>query len=321
MENRRLGRTGLHVSALGLGTMTWGRETDAQDAAEQLRDFADAGGTLVDTAGSYADGASEEILGSLVGSTVHRDDLVICTKGGLRRTPHGTVVDASRRALLGDLDASLARLGTDHVDLFLVQAPDLGTPLDETVAALHHAVSSGRTRYVGLSNHSAWHTGYVAGRLSREDGATLAAVEVEHSLLARDLEHDVVPAAQALGLGILGWSALGRGVLTGKYRGGVPAGSRGASAQLAGFVEPYLDEGASSVVDALCTAAAGLGREPLEVAVAWVLGRSYLSSAVVGARTPAQLRAVLAADDLVLPPAVGQALDDVSAGERGSVYA
>lgn len=321
MENRRLGRTGLHVSALGLGTMTWGRETDAQDAAEQLRLFAEAGGTLVDTAGSYADGASEEILGSLVGSTVHRDDLVLCTKGGLRRTARGTVVDASRRALLSDLDASLARLGTDHVDLFLVQAPDLGTPLDETVAALAHAVTSGRTRYVGLSNHSAWHTGYVAGRLSHVDGATLAVVEVEHSLLARELEGDVVPAAQALGIGVVGWSALGRGVLTGKYRGGVPAGSRGASAHLAGFVEPYLGEAASSVVDAVCTAASGLGREPLEVALAWLLERDYLSSAVVGARTPAQLRAVLGAVDLDLPREVSLALDDVSAPDRDAARA
>lgn len=312
MEHRRLGRTGLHVSAIGLGTMTWGRETDAQDAAEQLRDFADAGGTLVDTAGSYADGASEEILGSLVGTVVHRDDVVLSTKGGLRRTPQGTVVDASRRALLGDLDASLSRLGTDHVDLFLVQAPDLGTPLDETVAALAHAVSSGRTRYVGLSNHSAWHTGYVAGRLAGGDGPGLAAVEAEHSLLAREVEHGVVPATQALGAGLLGWSALGRGVLTGKYRGTVPAGSRGASPHLAGFVEPYLSGAASSVVDALCTAATGLGRAPLEVALAWLLERSYLSSAIVGARTPGQLRESLAADGLELPSAVSQALDDVS---------
>ena len=321
MENRRLGRTGLHVSALGLGTMTWGRETDAQDAAEQLRDFTDAGGTLVDTAGSYADGASEEILGSLLGSAVHRDDLVLCTKGGLRQTARGTVVDSSRRALLTDLDASLARLGTDHVDLFLVQAPDLGTPLDETVDALSHAVTSGRALYVGLSNHGAWHTGYVAGRLSQVDGVTLAAVEVEHSLLARALEDDVVPAAQALGVGVIGWSALGRGVLTGKYRGGVPAGSRGASAQLAGFVKPYLGEAASSVVDAVCTAAAGLGREPLEVALAWLLERDYLGSAVVGARTPGQLRAALGAVDLVLPPAVSLALDDVSADDRESARA
>jgi aryl-alcohol dehydrogenase-like predicted oxidoreductase len=313
MEHRRLGRTGLHVSAIGLGTMTWGRETDAQDAAEQLSDFADAGGTLVDTAGSYADGGSEEILGSLVGSVVHRDDLVLATKGGLRRSPQGTVVDSSRRALLSDLDASLARLGTDHVDLFLVQAPDLGTPLDETVAALAHAVSSGRTRYVGLSNHSSWHTGYVAGRLAGSDGPGLAAVEVEHSLLAREVERSTVPASQALGVGVLGWSALGRGVLTGKYRGTVPPGSRGASAHLAGFVEPYLSGPASSVVDALCTAASGLGRAPLEVALAWLLERGYLSSAIVGARTPAQLREILGADGLELPSAVSQALDDVSA--------
>ena len=224
MELRRLGRTGLHVSALGLGTMTWGLDTDAQDAAQQLRDFTEAGGTFVDTAGSYADGASEEILGTLLRTEVDRDDVVVATKGGVRRTPAGTVVDSSRGALLTSLDASLRRLETDHVDLFLVQAPDPHTPFEETVSALRHMVSSGRARYVGLANHAGWHTGYAASALGSGGAggsvadAELAALEVEHSLLNRDCEQDLVPATQALGVGLLTWSALGRGVLTGKYR-------------------------------------------------------------------------------------------------------
>lgn len=314
MELRRLGRTGLHVSALGLGTMTWGLDTDAQDAAQQLQDFTAAGGTFVDTAGSYGDGASEEILGTLLGSVVDRDDVVVATKGGLRRTPGGTVVDSSRGALLTTLDASLRRLGTDHVDLFLVQAPDPHTPFEETVSALRHMVTSGRARYVGLANHAGWHTGYAAAALRSGGGggAELAALEVEHSLLNRDCEQDLVPATQALGVGLLTWSALGRGVLTGKYRRSLPADSRGASSHLSGFVEPYLDARGSAVVDAVCTAAAGLGRAPLEVALSWVLGRDYVSSAIVGARTPLQLRESLRSLDLVLPGAVAAALDEVS---------
>lgn len=312
MELRRLGRTGLHVSALGLGTMTWGRDTDAQDAGQQLRDFTEAGGTFVDTAGSYGDGASEEILGSLLGSLVDRDEVVVATKGGLRRTPGGMVVDSSRGALLSCLDASLRRLGTDHVDLFLVQAPDPHTPLEETVSALRHMVVSGRARYVGLANHAGWHTGYVAAALRSGADVELAALEVEHSLLNRECEQDLVPATQALGVGLLTWSALGRGVLTGKYRRSLPSDSRGASSQLSGFVEPYLDARGSAVVDAVCTAASGLGRAPLEVALAWVLGRTYVSSAIVGARTPVQLRESLRSLDLVLPGAVGAALDEVS---------
>lgn len=312
MELRRLGHTGLHVSALGLGTMTWGRDTDAQDAAQQLRDFRLAGGTFLDTAGSYVDGASEEILGGLLGSVVGRDEVVVATKGGLRRTRAGTVVDSSRGALLAAVDASLARLGTDHVDLFLVQAPDPHTPIEETVSALRHMVTTGRARYVGLANHAGWHTGYVAAALRNGREAELAALEVEHSLLNRDCEHDVVPATQALGVGLLTWSALGRGVLTGKYRRSLPANSRGASSQMSGFVEPYLDARGSAVVDAVCTAAAGLGQAPLEVALSWVLGRPYVSSAIVGARTPAQLRESLKALDLTLPGAVSAALDEVS---------
>ncbi|PFG33324.1 aldo/keto reductase [Sanguibacter antarcticus] len=312
MEQRRVGRTGLHVSLLGLGTMSWGLDTDAQDAGEQLRDFCEAGGTFVDTAASYSSGASEEIIGTLLGAVVGRDEVVLCTKGGIRATPSGRVVDASRGGLIGSLDASLKRLGTDHVDLYLVQAPDPHTPLEETVSAMRHIVTSGRARYVGLSNHTAWQTGFAAAMLPAHGDAELAAVEVEHSLLERAIERDVVPAVEALGTGLVAWSALGRGVLTGKYRRSLPADSRGASRHLAGFVEPYLDDRASSIVDAVCTAAHGLGRAPLEVALAWVLERPYVACALVGARTPAQLREALSALDLDLPHAVATALDDVS---------
>src|SRR5665647_1243858 len=269
MEERLLGTSGLRVSRLGLGTMTWSRDTDEHEAAEQLRDFVDAGGTLIDTAASYADGASEELLGSLLGTAVGRDEVLLCTKAGVRRTVRGGVVDASRGALLDSLDASLRRLGTDRVDLWLVQAPDPRTPIEETVSALRLAVTSGRTRYVGLSNHPGWQTARTATLLAPDPG--LAAVEVEYSLLERGIEREVVPAAAALGIGVLAWSPLGRGVLTGKYRRTVPADSR-------------------------ATAAEGLDRAPLEVALAWVLGRAQVASAVIGPRTTHQLHAALDVD-------------------------
>ncbi|MCL3861914.1 aldo/keto reductase [Actinotalea sp. K2] len=315
MEERLLGRTGLRVSALALGTMTWSRDTDEHEAAEQLRDFVDAGGTLLDTAASYADGEAEVLIGGLLRSTVHRDDVLLCTKAGVRQTASGGVVDASRGALLNSLDASLRRLGTDHVDLWLVQAPDQRTPLEETVGAMRHALDSGRARYVGLSNHPGWQTARAAGLL--EPANRLAAVEVEYSLLQRGVEREVVPACADLGTGLLAWSPLGRGVLTGKYRRSVPADSRAASAHLAGFVEPYLGPDAAPVVEALATAAEGLGRAPLEVALAWVLGRPQVSAAVVGARTAVQLRGALGALDLRIPPTLGAALDEVSAPATG----
>lgn len=312
-----MGRSGLRVSALGLGTMTWGRDTDALDAGEQLRDFLDAGGTLVDTAATYGDGDAERLIGELLAGKVDRDELVLCTKGGVRAGAHGTTADASRGGLLADLDASLSRLGTDHVDLFLVACPDPATPLDETVSALRLAVTSGRARYVGLSNHPAWAAARAATLLEAGDGVGLAALELEYSLLQRGVERDVVPAAAALGMGLLAWSPLGRGVLTGKYRRALPADSRAASPHLAAFVDPYLDDASSAVVEALAIAAEGLGRAPLEVALAWLLARETVAAAIVGARTPAQLRTSLAAADLGLPDEVHAALDDVSAVDVG----
>lgn len=316
MELRQLGRTGLRVSSLGLGTMTWGRDTDEGDAGEQLRDFVDAGGNLVDTAASYGGGASEEIIGRLLGSTISRDDVLLCTKAGIRSTAHGSSIDASRGSLLDSLDASLARLGVNHVDVFCVQSPDPRTPLTETLDALRRAVDSGRARYVALANHPGWQVGR-ASALLEGHGLELAAAQVEYSLLERGVEREVVPAAVDLGVGVLAWSPLGRGVLTGKYRRTIPADSRAASSHLAGFVQPYLDADATSIVEAVATAAEGLERPALEVALAWLLGRPGVSSALIGPRTPAQLRSCLPAADLELPGALAGALDDISGLDLG----
>ncbi|HEY6739700.1 MAG TPA: aldo/keto reductase [Actinopolymorphaceae bacterium] len=314
MQQRHVGRTGLRVSRLGLGTMTWGRDTDQHEARDQLLAFVEAGGTLVDTAAGHGDGDSELVLGSLLDSVVPRRDLVIATKAGVSRSEGQRIVDVSRRALLADLDDSLHRLGTDYVDLWQVHTWSPTVPLDETLSTLDYAVSSGRARYVGVSNYTGWQTARAATIQELSPGrAPIASVQVEYSLLHRAVEREVLPAARALGLGLLPWSPLGRGVLTGKYRHGTPADSRAASPHFERFVAPYLDKRSQQIVDAVCKAADGLGLTPLEVALAWVRDRPGITAPIVGARTAAQLRGSLGVEDVLLPQEITAALDDVSA--------
>ena len=321
MEHRRLGRTGLRVSSVGLGTMTWGRDTDELEAKEQLEIFLDAGGTLVDTAASYCEGASEEVIGTLLREHVHRHDVVLISKAGVRTWRTGerpSVADASRGTLLDCLDMSLQRLGTDHLDLWLVQVPDTTTPLEETAHALSVAVSSGRARYVGLSNHPAWVTVHVADLLGAAvQGPGLAGVEVEHSLLARGVERELLPAAGALGFGVIGYAPLGRGMLTGKYRSSTPPDSRAASPHLRSYVAPYLAQAHQGVTEAVATAAVGLDRKPVEIALSWARDAPGIASTIVGARTPAQLQGALAAEDLRLPVQIRHALDEITAPAIG----
>jgi len=321
MQQRYLGRTGLQVSRLGLGTSSWGRDTDEHEAREQLVAFHEAGGTLVDTAAGYSDGLSEELLGGFIGDVVRRDEVVLATKAGVGLGPAGRVFDTSRGALLRTLDASLARLRTDHVDLWQVHVWVDQVPLEETLGALDLAVTSGRASYIGVSNYRGWQSAQAATWQRAVPGrAVLASNQVEYSLLNRRAESEQLPAAAALGLGVLAWSPLGRGVLTGKYRHGTPADSRAASSHLSGFVRPYLDDRAARIVEGVARAAEGLDCSPLEVALTWVRDRPGVTAPIVGARTAAQLRGALGIEDLELPPQIVAALDDVSSDippERG----
>ncbi|MDG4860684.1 aldo/keto reductase [Streptomyces sp. T-3] len=314
MEQRHLGRTGLRVSRIGLGTLTWGRDTDEHDAADQLKVFWEAGGTLVDTADVYGGGDAEYVLGQLIEGLIPRRDLVIATKAGSVPDPDRRF-DGSRGHLLAALDASLQRLGTDYVDVWQVHAYDASTPLDETLQALDLAVSSGRARYAGVSNFSGWQLAKAATWQLAAPGVRtrLASTQMEYSLLQRGIEREVLPAALDLGVGLLPSSPLGRGVLTGKYRHSTPADSRGASDHMAPFVAPYLDEAASRIVDAVATAADGLAATPLQVALAWVRDRPGVAAPIVGARNAQQLTAALSVEALSLPDEICRALDDVSA--------
>jgi aryl-alcohol dehydrogenase-like predicted oxidoreductase len=312
VKQRSVGNSGLKVSDLGLGTMTWGRETDADEAAAQLVAFHDAGGTLVDTAASYGYGETETILGQLIADVVPRADLVIATKAGITRTPDSRTVDASRGALLRQLDGSLTKLGTDYVDLWYVHYIDDTVPFEETLGALDSAVAAGKARYVGVSNYSGWRLARVATwQRSVPARAPIVANQVRYSLLDRGIEREVVPACSALGVGVLPYSPLGGGALTGKYRAGLPSDSRAAQGgrELPAMQRP----GALGIIEAVATAADGLASSPVAVALAWLRDRPGVTAPILGARTLGQLTAALASQALELPHEIREALDDVSA--------
>lgn len=306
MKQRTVGRSGLRVSRVGLGTKAWGTQTDGDDAAAQLAAFAEAGGTLVDTSPAYGGGIAQRILAELLGDVVARDSLVLSGSAGVDDEDGHIKVDTSRRALLCQLDNTLREFDTDHLDIWSIGAWDPHTPIDEIAATLEYAVESGKVRYVGTQGFCGWQLATLA--------ATTAVVagQVPYSVLERGAEDDFMPAAAHHGVGVLAAAPLSGGILTGKYRDGLPADSRGADEAHAAEIRAALDERATRVAEAIVTAADGLGTSPLAVALAWVRDRPGVASAVVGARDGAQLNGVLAAETLELPRAIDEALDDVS---------
>ncbi|MTE16944.1 aldo/keto reductase [Nocardia aurantiaca] len=316
MEQRTVGRSGLRVSRLGLATHTWGRETDAEDAAAQLMAFVEAGGTLVDTSPAYGDGTAQHILGDLL-SEIGREDLVLSGSAGYAPILSDAAadapaavrwtVDASRRTMMRQLDHTLTQLGTDHLDIWTVAAWDPHTPLEEIADTLSWAVRSGRVRYAGARGYDGWQLATLAA------AAPITAAATQYSLLARGVEHEFVPAAQHHGIGLIATAPLAGGILTGKYRDGVPADSRGADEATAAEITRHLDERAVRVVDAVVTAADGLGTSPLAVALAWIRDQPAVASMLVGARDIGQLTGIIAAETLELPRAITAALGDVSA--------
>ncbi len=314
MHTRQVGTSGLRVSRLGLGTMTWGRDTSVRDADALFGAFRAGGGTLVDTAAAYGHGEVERLLGAIVAKAGCRDDIVMATKAGFVLRDGARVVDTSRRTLLDDLAGSLKRLRTDSVDLWQVHAWG-EAPIEETLSAIDHAVTSGMAQYAGVSNFVGWQTAQAATWQKAVPGRVpVVSTQVEYSLLARRAEVEILPAVRALGLGFFAWSPLGRGVLTGAYRTGTPRNSRGASDHLGWFVEPYLEPRASSVVEAVIRAADGLGLTPAQVALLWVRDAPGVTAPLLGARTIGQLQPYLDVEDSDLPLQIAQALDDVSGG-------
>lgn len=314
MEMRRAGKSGLTLSRLGLGTMTWGRDTDTHEAADQCRAFIEAGGNFIDTSPIYGDGDSERVIGGMIGTLFNREDVVLATKAGIRLIDGERVVSNTRQSLISELEKSLTRLGTDHVDLWQIHRWDYNTPLEDTLSALDYAYSSGKARYVGISNFSGWQ-GARSITLQELHGlkAPIVTMQNEYSLLNRHVEDEILPMADELKVGFLAWAPLARGVLTGKYRKGIPSDSRAAAPHFVKHVEPYLDENSSRIVEAVSVAAEGLGFSPLEVSLAWVRDNPLVTSSIVGARTGAQLRGILKSEEIVLPLTIREVLDEVSA--------
>lgn len=314
MEMRRVGKSGLSLSRLGLGTMTWGRDTDTHEAADQCRAFIDAGGNFLETSPIYGDGDAERVIGGMIGTLFSRDEVVIATKAGIQLVNGEKVVSNSRQSLIAELDRSLARLGTDHVDLWQLHGWDAHTPLEDSLSALDYAYTSGKARYVGISNFSGWQS---ARAITLQElhsmKAPIVSLQNEYSLLNRRVEDEILPCVDNLGVGFLAWAPLARGVLTGKYRNGIPSDSRAAAPHFVKHVEPYLDNSSARVVEAICVAAEGLGFAPLEVALAWVRDNSLVTSSIVGARTGAQLRGILQSEEIVLPQTIREVLDEISA--------
>ena len=318
MDYRTLGRSGCAVSSVCLGTMTFGTETGQAAAHQQLDQFIDAGGTLVDTADVYSRGASEEIIGRWFASRPAQvtERVVLATKG--RFPLGGAPNDAGLSAvhLTRALDASLRRLGRDAVDLYQVHAYDPLTPLEETLRTLDGFVRSGKIRYYGLSNFTGWQltkTVHLARELNVAPPVTL---QPQYSLLAREIEWEIVPAAMDAGLGLLPWSPLGGGWLSGKYRRDErPAGATRLGEDPDRGMEAYDRRSTDRtwrVIDAVQKVAEDRGVSMAEVALAWVTGRPAVSSTILGARTTDQLQTNLRAAGLRLTPDETAVLDAAS---------
>ncbi len=319
MEYRTLGRSGCSVSSLALGTMTFGAETDEAGSHEQLDVFVEAGGTLVDTADVYTAGASEEIIGRWLANRPAdvRDAVVLATKG---RFPTGTGpndLGTSRRHLQRALEASLTRLGVDCVDLYQVHAWDPVTPLEETLRTLDGFVRDGTVRYVGLSNFTGWQV-QKAVATARTQGLELpVTLQPQYNLLVRELEWEVVPSCLDAGLGLLPWSPLGGGWLSGKYRRDQrPTGATRLGEDPERGVEAY-DRRAEAertwdVVDAVQKVAEGRDATMAQVALSWLADRPAVTSVILGARTTEQLRGNLRAAGLHLGDEETAALDAAS---------
>jgi aryl-alcohol dehydrogenase-like predicted oxidoreductase len=319
MEYRQLGRSGLRVSALSLGTMSFGDQgpgapvgmTDATGAARQIDLCLEAGVNLIDTADAYAAGVSEEILGKVLRG--RRDRLLLATKARFPTGDGPNDAGLSRHHLIEACESSLRRLQTDHIDLYQVHQWDGQTPLEETLDALDTLVRQGKVRYVGCSNYSGWQVTKALGISDRRGLQRFVSQQIHYTLQAREAEYELVPVSLDQGLGILVWSPLAGGLLSGKYRRDrqAPEGSR----HLSDWDEPpiYDEDRLYDIVDVLVEIGEGHGVSAAQVALAWLLGRPGVSSVVIGARTDEQLADNLAAADLELGEDDRARLDEVSA--------
>jgi aryl-alcohol dehydrogenase-like predicted oxidoreductase len=290
MNFRYLGRTGLKVSELCLGAMTFGREANKKTSHRILDRFVEAGGNFIDTADVYTQGMSEEIVGSWL-KKKSRDDFIVATKVRFSMGEGPNDIGLSRKHLMAGVENSLRRLQTDYIDLYQVHCWDPGTPLAETLSTLNSLVESGKVRYIGASNFSGWQL-QKAIDLSKQMGwETFASLQPLYNLLDRDIEWELVPVSLNEGLGIIPWSPLRGGWLSGKYRRGMttpPSGTRVEIAEKEGWSESwtaYANERTWSIVDGLLAVAEEVGKTPAQVALRWLLQRPGVTAPITGVRT------------------------------------
>ena len=319
MEYRTLGASGLRISVLTMGTMTFGGKggfanvgsTGVDEARQQVELCLEAGVNLIDTADVYSDGLSEEILGEVLRG--RRDEVLVATKVRMAMGPGPNDAGLSRHHILSGCEASLRRLGTDHIDLYQVHEWDGQTPLEETLEALDLLVQAGKVRYVGASNYAGWQLMKALGTAERTGLPRFVSEQIYYSLQARDAEYELIPAAVDQGLGVLVWSPLAGGLLSGKYRRDQRPSE--GSRQLTDWNEPpvYDQERLYDTVEVLLAIGADRGVSAAQVALAYLLGKPAVTSVVVGARTTEQLTDNLAAADLVLSAEEREQLDKASA--------
>ncbi|WP_432891250.1 aldo/keto reductase [Kribbella sp. CA-245084] len=317
MEYRTLGASGAVVSTYTLGTMTFGNETDEAGAHLQLDRYTEAGGTFIDTADVYTGGVSEQIFGRWLAKSSARDTVVLATKGRFPTGDGPNDVGTSRIHLRKALDASLDRLGVDHIDLYQLHAWDPVTPLEETLSFLEDAVRAGKIAYAGLSNFTGWQLQKACDLIGYRGWSKLVTLQPQYNLLVREIEWEIVPAAQENGLGLLPWSPLGGGWLTGKYSfDEEPTGATRLGENPDRGVESWYrrsrNQRVRDVVDAVREIAEARGISMAQVALAWLVDRPMITSVILGARTLEQLDDNLAAADLHLTAEETAKLDEAS---------
>ncbi|HJQ95774.1 MAG TPA: aldo/keto reductase [Acidimicrobiia bacterium] len=306
MEHRQLGLSGLELSVFGMGTMTFGDESDESASRAMLDRFVAAGGTFIDTADVYAAGASEEIIGRWLATRGGPEGLVLATKA---RFPTGDGPDdrgAGRRHLEQALEASLRRLGVEVIDLYQIHGWDPDTPIEETLATLNDFVEKGKVKYIGLSNMTGWQLLHAILVARHEGWAPIVSLQPQYNLLARQVDLDLLPICLEQNVGVLPWSPLGGGWLAGKYSPDqVPTGTTRLGEEPDRGVESYFRRNRDrtwAIVDEVRSVAKERGVEPSQVALAWLRQRPGITSVILGARTVAQLSENLAAVDLTLDP-------------------
>ena len=317
MNYRFLGKTGLKVSELCLGAMTFGREIDERGSFQILDRFVEAGGNFIDTADVYSRGASEEIVGRWLKGK-RREDFVVATKVRFPMGEGPNDLGLSRKHILAGIEASLRRLGTDYVDLYQVHAWDGATPLEETLSALDRVAADGKARYLGASNFAGWHLQKALDLSHQKGWQPFVCLQPQYNLLERGIELEVLPVCQGEGLGVIPWSPLRGGWLSGRFHRGMtqpPADTRIRTAEEKGWGESwsaYNNEHTWSILDALFAVASRVGKQPAQVAINWLLQRPGVTAPIIGARSLEQLESNLGAAGWALDGEAMAALDQAS---------